>query len=158
MNTVTVRRAGMADATELLRLMRALAEFEGYADRFAVTEAAVIERGRSRDATLASPQFIAFVAPAASGGLAGMAVIVERAFTLDLRPSMLLKDLYVDPASRTAGVGSALMAAVLSHARERNAGELAWDVLPDNATAKAFYRRCGGAPVSDWERWSFRLS
>lgn len=156
MNPVTVRRAEVADAAELLRLMRALAEFEGYADRFAVTEAALIERGL--DATLVSPQFIAFVAPTAGGGLAGMAVIVERAFTFDLRPSLLLKELYVDPASRTVGVGSALMAAVLSHARDRNAVELAWDVLPDNAAAKAFYRRCGGMPISDWERWSLRFS
>lgn len=156
MSRVAIRRAGEADAPELLRLMRALAEFEGYADRFAVTEATLIDRGL--DTTLASPQFIAFVAPAAGGGLAGMAVIVERAFTFDLRPSLLLKELYVDPASRTVGVASALMAAVLSHARERNAGDLVWDVLPDNAVAKAFYERRGGAPVSDWERWSFRFS
>ena len=154
MSPVAVRRAGVADAPELLRLMRALAEFERYADRFAVTEAALIERGL--DATLASPQFIAFVAPAAGGGLAGMAVIVERAFTFDLRPSLLLKELYVDPAARAAGIGSALMAAVLAHARARSASNLVWDVLPDNEAAKAFYRRWGGAPVQAWERWALR--
>jgi GNAT superfamily N-acetyltransferase len=154
MNTVVVRRAGVADAPELLRLMRALAEFEGYADRFAVTEAALIERGL--DASLASPQFAAFVAPVAGGGLAGMAVVVERAFTFDLRPSLLLKELFVDPASRAAGMGSALMAVVLAHARTRNANQLVWDVLPDNETAKAFYRRWGGAPVQAWERWAWR--
>src|SRR5689334_24708528 len=125
MNAITVRRAGVADAAELLRLMRALAVFEGYADRFAVTEAALIERGL--DASLASPQFIAFVVPAAGGALAGMAVLVERAFTFDLRPSLLLKELFVDSAARATGVGSALMAAVLAHARARNASNLVWD-------------------------------
>lgn len=37
-----------------------------------------------------------------------------------------------------------------------------WDVhdalsLPDNARAKAFYRRFGGAPDTAWERWILPL-
>lgn len=155
MNPVTVRRAEAADAPQLLCLMRALAVFEGYADRFAVTEAALLARGLDVAAS-AAPQFIAFVADTGIGTLAGMAVLVERAFTLDLRPSVLLKELYVDADSRAAGVGSALMEAVREHVRARQAGELVWDVLPDNKAAKAFYRRWGGAPVRAWERWSWR--
>jgi ribosomal protein S18 acetylase RimI-like enzyme len=155
MSEVTVRRAKAADAPELLRLMRALAVFEGYADRFAVTEAELLARGLDA-ASASAPQFIAFVADNSTSGLAGMAVIVERAFTLDLRPSVLLKELYVDADSRAAGVGSALMKAVLTHVRACQASELVWDVLPDNEAAKAFYRRWGGAPVRSWARWSWQ--
>ncbi|MEK8030238.1 GNAT family N-acetyltransferase [Ideonella sp. DXS29W] len=150
--------------------MRALAVFEGYADRFAVTEDALLSRGLNAadDAgemagaigVAGAPQFTAFVTEAGRDhrSLSGMAVVVERSFTFDLRPSLLLKELYVDTASRGQGVGSALMEVVLEHARARNASELVWDVLPDNESAKAFYRRCGGAPVTAWERWSWRPS
>jgi hypothetical protein len=37
--------------------------------------------------------------------------------------------------------------------RARGAGRLKWDVLPSNEPARAFYRRLGGAPDHDWERW-----
>lgn len=154
MSEFTTRRAVAADAPELLRLMRALAEFEGYADRFAVTEAELLARGLGTVDT--APEFVAFVTGTRGHRLAGMAVVVERAFTFDLRPSLLLKELYVDEDARGSGVGSALMRAVLAYTRERKAGELAWDVLPGNDDAKAFYRRWGGAPVTAWERWSWR--
>ena len=40
-----IRRALASDAPQLLSLMRGLARFEGYDDRFAVTVEALLERG-----------------------------------------------------------------------------------------------------------------
>lgn len=45
-----VRCAEEADLPELLRLMRELAEFEGYDDRFCLTEAVLLEHGFCEEA------------------------------------------------------------------------------------------------------------
>ena len=145
-----VRPAGPADAPPLLALMRELARFEGYDAFFTVTEADLLARGLAPDA---APQFTAFVAEQAGAGLVGYAVVVEQAFTFDLRPTLTLKELYVRDGHRGCGAGQALFDRVVAHGRARGAGRLKWDVLPSNEPARAFYRRQGGAPDPDWERW-----
>lgn len=149
-----VRLAQLADAEPLLALMRELAEFEGYAEHFKVTTADLLARGL---APAAAPQFTALVAERAGPGLVGYAVIVETPFTVDLRPTLTLKELYVRADARGTGAGAALFDQVLAHGRARGAGRLKWDVLPTNEAARAFYRRAGGAPDPDWERWILPL-
>lgn len=150
-----VRRAQAGDAAPLLALMRELAAFEGYLEWFRVTEADLLARGLARpDAD--APEFVAFVAEHGAG-LVGYAVVVETPFTYDLRPTLTLKELYVHADARGSGAGGALFEEVLAHGRERGAGRLKWDVLPTNEPARAFYRRAGGAPDADWERWLLPL-
>ena len=86
-------------------------------------------------------------------GLFGYAVVYLVPYTFDLRPSLVLKELYVGPTLRGTGIGHALMAAVLACAQERGCARLKWDVLPGNTRAQAFYRSVGGAPDSAWESW-----
>lgn len=44
-----IRPARASDVTQLLRLMQELAVFEGYRDRFAVTQSDLLQRGFSAD-------------------------------------------------------------------------------------------------------------
>ena len=148
--TALVRQASPADAEPLLALMRELARFEGYDEHFRVTAADLLARGL---APAGAPEFVAFVAERPGDGLLGYAVILETPFTFDLRPTLTLKELYVRETARGTGAGSALFDHVRAHGRARGAGRLKWDVLPANAPARAFYRRAGGAPDPDWERW-----
>jgi len=148
-----VRAAVPADAAPLLALMRELAAFEGYLEHFAVSADDLLARGL---APAGEPQFAAFVAER-GGALVGYAVVVETPFTVDLRPTLTLKELYVRADARGTGAGGALFEHVLAHGRERGAGRLKWDVLPTNEPARAFYRRAGGAPDPDWERWILAL-
>ena len=149
-----VRTAVAADAVALLRSMRALARFEGYDAAFAVTEADLLARGLGSGL---AREFSAFVAEDADGAIAGYAVVLEIAFTFDLRPTLVLKELYVDAHRRGRGVGAALLARVIAHARERAGGRIEWRVLPGNDAAQAFYRRAGGAPDRAWEHWTLAL-
>ncbi len=150
-----VRTAGPSDADALLAMMRELAEFEGYAESLKVTSADLIARGL---APAGEPQFTAFVAERpGDDGLLGYAVVLETPFTYDLRPTLTLKELYVREDARGTGAGTALFDQVLAHGRARGAGRLKWDVLPTNEPARAFYRRAGGAPDVDWERWILAL-
>jgi ribosomal protein S18 acetylase RimI-like enzyme len=150
---VLVRPALPQDADALLVLMQALAGFEGYADRFNVTAADLLARGLGRD----DPQFHAWVAAQADGTLVGYAVARTTLFTLDLRPTVTLKELYVSASARGQAVGEGLFRAVRDHAMSINASRLDWLVLPSNIAAKRLYLRWGGAVDGDWEHWQLPL-
>ena len=140
----TVRPALPADVPALIELMTALAEFEGYLDEFRVTEAELLARAFGEVA-----QCQVFVAEQ-KGALAGYAVVLEVAFTFDLRPSALLKELFIEPASRSGGIGKALMTCVARWALSKGMGRLKWDVLAGNQNAERFYQRLGGEPDRKW--------
>ncbi|MBM0108082.1 GNAT family N-acetyltransferase [Steroidobacter sp. S1-65] len=148
-----IRPALASDAPQLLSLMRGLARFEGYDDRFAVTVEALLERGFAAERP---PEFTAWVAEL-DGSLVGYAVIYVIPYTFDLRPTVVLKELFIDEAARGRNFGHGLMNAVVEHARSLNARLLRWQVLPDNTAARNFYRQHGGAVDSDWENWCIDL-
>lgn len=149
-----VRRARASDATALLAMMRELAEVERYLDAFRVTAQDLLDRGFNAQQ---APQFVAFVAEHEATGLAGYAIVYEIPFTYDLRPNLVLKELYVCPDVRGLSIGRSLMAAVLDHAKTRGCARLKWEVLPDNESAKRFYGRIGGVQDLQWENWVFLL-
>lgn len=146
----TVRRAQPADAAALLALMRELARFEGYLDQFRVGEEDLLARGLRGGE---QAQFTAFVADDGRGHLTGYAVVYTVPYTYDLRPNLMLKELYVDASTRGQGIGHALMDAVLAHGRQAGCARLKWDVLATNAPARQFYRSLGGAHDTRWEGW-----
>lgn len=146
----TVRRAQPADAAALLSLMRDLASFEGYLEQFRVTEEDLLARGLQGGE---QAQFTAFVADNGNGRLTGYAVVYVVPYTYDLRPNLMLKELYVDASQRGAGVGHALMDAVIGFGQQSGCARLKWDVLASNAPARQFYRSLGGAHDARWEGW-----
>lgn len=148
-----IRRAVASDAPQLLSLMRGLARFEGYDDRFAVTVDALLERGFSSQRP---PEFIAWVAEV-DGELSGYAVIYIVPFTFDLRPTLVLKELFIDSAARGRNLGHGLMQAVIEHGRSLNARLIRWQVLPSNESAKNFYRQHGAEVDADWDSWFLNL-
>jgi ribosomal protein S18 acetylase RimI-like enzyme len=148
-----IRRAVATDAPQLLSLMRGLAQFEGYDDRFAVTVDALLERGFSSQR---APEFFAWVAEV-DGKLLGYAVIYVISFTFDLRPTLVLKELFIDSAARGRNLGHGLMQAVIEHGRSMNARLIRWQVLPSNEPAKGFYRQHGASVDADWENWFLEL-
>jgi diamine N-acetyltransferase len=132
--------------------MRELAEFEGYSERFAVTEADLVSRGLH---ARADRQFSAWVAD--DGGLQGYAVVYVVPFTFDLRPTVVLKELFVASNARQRGLGRQLLATVIDYAKSIGARLVRWQVLPSNGDAKRFYASLGGAFDAHWENWQLEL-
>jgi GNAT superfamily N-acetyltransferase len=141
---IKVRAALPVDAPALLELMRALAVFEDYIEAFRLDERELMARAFSDN-----PQCRIFVAEV-EDQLAGYAVLLEIPFTFDLRPTLVLKELYIAEAFRSEGLGKALLQKVAQWATTRDAGRLKWDVLVGNKNAEAFYQRLGGQPESKW--------
>lgn len=143
MRLLTIREARPDDVPAVLELMRALAEFEGYLDDFAVDADALLARAFG-----AAAQCQVFVAQTES--LCGYAVIQSLPFTFDLRPSVRLKELYVVQGQRSNGVGEQLLRRIAHWALEQGAGRLLWDVLAGNDAAERFYSRLGGRREHKW--------
>jgi diamine N-acetyltransferase len=136
------------DVGRVLALMQALAVFERYADRFAVTAEALSNR-----AFAPQPDFSVCVCEGRDRTIIGYAVTYWVRWTCTLRPTLVLKEVFVDPAHRGGGAGKCLFAGIREMARSGGAGRIEWLVLPDNQAAQRFYEREGGARDEGWQRW-----
>jgi GNAT superfamily N-acetyltransferase len=148
---IHVRPFEERDAPRMLVLMRGLASVERYRDRFRVTERDLIAHGLCD-----LPRFGAFVAEH-GGEVIGVAAHYEVPWTFDLRPVVVLKELFVAEDARGLGVGQALFRRLMVHAANLGATRVVWTVLPDNSAARRFYASAGGAPDTAWEHWTLEL-
>src|SRR5882757_3686896 len=151
MAAIMVRPFGRQDVGAVLALMRALAVFEGYDDKFRVTEADLITHGLGP-----SPRFGVFVAER-EDVIVGIAVHYIIPWTYDLKPVVWLKELYVAEAARGMAVGQALMEQLRQYADGIGASAIRWTALASNMPAKAFYRAVGGQPDEIWEMWQLKI-
>jgi aminoglycoside 6'-N-acetyltransferase I len=121
--TAVVRRLEPADAAEYVRMRHAL-----------WPHADVIELAAETPKMLADPDQVVFVVARAEGGLLGFVEADIRAFAngVDEQPCAFVEGWWVDPDTRRAGIGRALIAAVEQWARERGFKELGSDADIDN--------------------------
>ncbi|RRV10574.1 GNAT family N-acetyltransferase [Pseudomonas sp. v388] len=143
-SSCAVRLAVPEDVPALITLMRALAVFEDYIDEFKVDAQALLDRAFGPQA-----QCQIFVAEW-DACVAGYAVVLEIPYTYDLRPTILLKELYVSDACRGRGLGHALLQHVARVALDKGAARIKWDVMVGNDPAEAFYQALGGHRDSKW--------
>ena len=166
-----LRAAVPEDVPELLRLIRALAEFERLTHLLKVTpealerhlfgerpaaEAWVAELAAQRAAGDRTRTGAADVVPrgdadgAAGGPVVGFALFFTNFSTFLGRPGLYLEDLFVEPAHRGRGIGKALLRALGRLAVERGCGRFEWSVLDWNAGAIGFYEAMGAQLLPDW--------
>jgi GNAT superfamily N-acetyltransferase len=65
-------------------------------------------------------------------------------------PGVYLEDLFVRPAHRGSGLGTALLAALAGICADRGYARLEWQVLDWNEPSIGFYRALGAAPMDEW--------
>jgi diamine N-acetyltransferase len=143
MTELVIRAATAADAATIVRLLRALAEYEDLLDRARMDEAAVL-----RDGFGERRHFECLLAEVA-GAAVGLALFYHTYSTFAGQPELYVEDLVVDQAARGQGVGLALMGRLAALALERNCVCLELEVLHWNP-AREFYRRLGFRYVEEW--------
>jgi len=149
-----IRHAVKEDCEDLLELMKKLAIFEDYIDDFCVTKEDLLEHGFSTHST-----FTALVAEQGSDSspeLQGYLVYYIIPFTYDLKPTLFIKELYVDEKSRGKDIGKELMQLAITDAKEKGCGRLKWDVLSDNIKAQSFYKSFGAKYDERWQAFYFK--
>src|SRR6266567_8422016 len=143
-----IRKAVESDISNLLPLMRELAEFEKYADDFAVTEELLCEQGFRRS----PPDFHCLIAED-NGALIGLLVYYFVPFTYRAKPNVIVKELYVADGHRSTGVGRLLMKAVAKEAKQAGCGMIKWYVAKWNQRGVQFYERLGATIDPNWHEF-----
>lgn len=146
---VTIRRAQPADASAILGLIHALADFEKLSPPDDAAQARLIA-----DAFAERPRFDVFLADA-DGRTIGYAFVFETYSTFLARPTLYLEDLFVLPEYRKQAVGFVLFRHCVAEAARRGCGRMEWAVLDWNANAIQFYERQGARQLREW--FSYRL-
>lgn len=106
---------------------------------------------------LGAGEYVGFLARDAAGTAVGFALMSQTFSSVGLKRIWLLNDLFVDPAARKSGAGTALMKAVEDFARATGAGRLDLFTARTNATAQGVYRRAGWSEDADYLRFQKRL-
>jgi GNAT superfamily N-acetyltransferase len=141
----SIRPAVPADAAEIVRLIRELAEYEKLAHMAVGTPQMI-------SGTLFGPRPAAEAMIAERGGRAvGFALYFTTFSTFLCRPGLYLEDLFVEPAQRGHGIGKALLARLAALAVERGCGRLEWRVLDWNTPSIKFYESLGAKLMPEWE-------
>lgn len=147
--THTLRDATPADVPAVLRLVRALAEYERKLDQFTATEA-------HYERLLFGPRPIAQAILAEREGKAvGVALYHHTVSTFTGRPGYFLEDIFIEEGERGTGLGRALFTELARRLAAEGGTSLAWRVLHWNAPAIGFYHRLGATMATgEWHSMS----
>ena len=139
-----IRPATVSDVPLILRLVRELAEFEREPDAVEATEE-MLERALFGERPAAEA-----VIAELDGAPVGFALFFQNFSTWTGRPGIYLEDLYVTPAARGSGTGTALLRHLAGIALTRGCGRFEWAVLDWNEPAINFYRAVGAVGMDEW--------
>lgn len=152
MDDFEITRVGAGDIDEVMPLLRGYCEFY----EAAPSEAAL--RGLC-EALVGDPDNagIQLLARLSDGTSVGLATLLWTFSTLNAGPIGLMNDLYVAPAARGHGIGTALIEACAGESVHHGAVGLEWYTAPTNTRAQAVYDRTG-ASRSDWVAYTLPMS
>jgi GNAT superfamily N-acetyltransferase len=144
MASIRIVPAQVDDVPVILRMIKALAEYEQLTHEVVATEEDLRQ-------SLFGPRPAGEVLLAYSGDMPiGFALFFHNFSTFLGRHGLYLEDLFVVPEWRGRGVGKQLLAHVASIAESRNCGRMEWAVLDWNESAIAFYQRMGAHVLDEW--------
>ncbi|HEV8295672.1 MAG TPA: GNAT family N-acetyltransferase [Acidimicrobiales bacterium] len=141
-----IRPAAPTDIPEIHALIRGLAEHEHLTDQVRLDEATLHDHLFGDE-----PAARVTIAEEPDGVVVGFALWFPTYSSFLGRPGIWLEDLFVRPAYRGRGYGSAL----IRDLRARTAGRVEWAVLDWNEPAIEFYESLGARAVAGWTtyRW-----
>ncbi len=139
-----LRPALPEDVPALLRLVRALAEYERLLHEVRASEAdleaALFEAPRRASALIAE----------SAGVEVGFALWFYTFSTFTGRAGLYLEDIYVLPEYRGRGIGRAIFRHLAARALAEGCTRLEWAVLDWNEPAVGFYASLGAQPLAEW--------
>jgi GNAT superfamily N-acetyltransferase len=139
-----IRDARQEDAPAIVRLIRALAEYEK------LLQHVVIQPERVREALFCEhPRAFCSIAEVA-GQPVGYAIWFYNFSTFTGRHGIFLEDLFVEPEHRGLGIGKAFLQTLAQRCIAEDLTRLEWSVLDWNEPSIGFYRSLGAIPLDEW--------
>ena len=142
---LAIRPAKMEDAALLASMIRELAAFEHLEHEVRATE-----EGLLRDGFGSHPKFRAVIAEW-NNEPAGYAIFFEFFSSFQGLTGLFLDDLFVRPAYRKHGIGTALIKHVAGIAWREKYFCMRWEVLDWNKSAIEFYNNLGATFLDEWK-------
>ncbi|TDE38753.1 GNAT family N-acetyltransferase [Actinomadura sp. 6K520] len=139
-----IRSATPDDVPDIMRLIRALAEYERALHEVKATEEQLRDNLFRDD-----PRVFAHVAEH-EGRIVGFSLWFLTFSTWNGTHGIYLEDLFVEPDARGHGYGKALLIELARIADERGYGRVEWAVLNWNRPAIDFYEALGARPQDEW--------
>lgn len=139
-----LRFGGPEDTAEILALVKELAVYEKLADQV-TTDATSLRKALFGERRVAEV-VLAYEADAC----VGFALFFHNFSTFLGKPGLYLEDIFIRPAYRGRGYGTALMVFLARIAVERGCGRFEWSVLDWNTPSLEFYRSLGAIAMSEW--------
>jgi GNAT superfamily N-acetyltransferase len=142
--SLTIRRARPGEARLVLTFIRELAEYEKLLHEVEATEAMI-------DAALfgSDPRLFCEIARW-NDEPAGFAVWFINFSTFSGRSGIYLEDLFVRPAQRGNGIGTALLVQLAKQCVANGWSRLQWSVLDWNTPSIEFYKSLGAVLMDEW--------
>jgi GNAT superfamily N-acetyltransferase len=140
----TLRPAHPGDTPAILRMVRALAEYERLLHAVTATAADL------HDPLFGPAPRIHAILAEVKGDAVGLALFYYTFNTFRACPNIFLEDLFVDPEHRGTGIGFALMQHLARLAVAENCARIEWRVLNWNQPSIDFYQRLGAQPIQHW--------
>lgn len=147
--TCTFRFATREDVPQILDFIRQLAAYEKMAHEVVATEALLEE-------WLFDKEKAEVLLAVVDGKAVGFALFFHNFSTFLGRAGIYLEDLYVEPAHRGQGIGTAFFNKLAQIAVDRGCGRMDWSCLDWNTPSIDFYRSLGAEALDDWT--VYRLS
>jgi len=141
---IVIRPVLPGEEGALCELVRELAEYEKLLEGCKATPASL------REALFGYDAIVHALFAHADGELAGMAIWFENYSTFRAAKVVHLHDLFVRPAFRKRGIGTALLAHLARICEERKSPRLEWIVLDWNELALSRYRKLGAKVLDEW--------
>jgi GNAT superfamily N-acetyltransferase len=135
------------DVPDLLRLIKALAEYERLS-HLVVADVPALEEALFGEKPVVEALIVR--EDDQNRSAIAFALFFTNFSTFLGRPGLWLEDLFVMPAHRGRGIGKLLLATLAATARARHCGRFEWSVLDWNAPAIGFYERMGATVLPDW--------
>lgn len=137
------RSAERRDVPLILRYIRELARYEKLEEEVVATEEILEE-------WLLDKEKAEVIFAVVEGKEVGFALFFHNFSTFLGRAGIYLEDLYVEPAHRGQGIGTALFRELARIAVARGCGRLEWWCLDWNTPSIDFYRSLGAEAMDDW--------
>lgn len=137
------RSAERRDVPLILRYIRELARYEKLEEEVIATEEILEE-------WLFDKEKAEVIFAVVEGKEVGFALFFHNFSTFLGRAGIYLEDLYVEPAHRGQGIGTALLRELARIAVARGCGRLEWWCLDWNSPSIEFYRSLGAEAMEDW--------
>lgn len=138
-----IRQATEIDTAQIIRFVRAIADFEDLSDHVVSSEDTI------RKHLFGERPYAEAVIAELGENPAGFAIFFHNFSSFLGRPGLYIEDIFVYPEFRSRGVGKALMEHCARVAADRGCTRMEWNALDWNP-ARKFYEHLGAEAHTEW--------